>query len=64
MVIVHKNKTRGNPVNNYIEVKTVRVNPLQRIAVKEPTIAEITAEDGHVKEPAKIITVREIIEIK
>ena len=63
-MIVHKNKTRGNPVNNYKEVKTVRVNPLQRIAVKEPTRAEITAEDGHVKEPAKIITVREIAEIK
>ena len=63
-MIVHKNKTRGNPVNNYKEVKTVRVNPLQRIAVKEPTIAEITAKDGHVKESAKIIIVREIAKIK
>ena len=63
-MIVHKNKTRGNPVNNYEEVKTVRVNQLQRIAVKEPMRAEITAKDGHMKEPTKIITVREIAEIK
>ena len=63
-MIVHKNKTRGNPVNNYKEGKTVRVNLLHRIAVKELTRAEIIAEDGHVKEPAKIITVREIAEIK
>ena len=63
-MIVHKNKTGGNPVNNYKEVKMVRVNPLQRITVKEPTRVEITAEDGHVKEPTKIITLREIAEIK
>ena len=63
-MIVHKNKTRGNPVNNYKEVKMVRVNLLQRIAVKEPTRAEITAEDVHVKEPTKIITVRKIAKIK
>ena len=63
-MIVDKNKTRGNPVNNYKEGKTVRVNLLHRIAVKEPTRAEITAEDGHVKDPAKIITVKEIAEIK
>ena len=63
-MIVHKNKIRGNLVNNYKEVKTVRVNPLQRIAVKEPMRVEIIAEDVHVKEPTKIIIVREIAKIK